>query len=83
MLGLGEDKEDIRSLLRDLRASDVDVVTFGQYLRPSKKHISVTRYVPPEEFTEWQVMYVYVHTYVYVYTCMYMLIFLYTVCIYI
>eukprot|EP00596_Hydrurales_sp_CCMP1899_P002661 CAMPEP_0119034082 /NCGR_PEP_ID=MMETSP1177-20130426/1136_1 /TAXON_ID=2985 /ORGANISM="Ochromonas sp, Strain CCMP1899" /LENGTH=259 /DNA_ID=CAMNT_0006991313 /DNA_START=502 /DNA_END=1281 /DNA_ORIENTATION=+ len=55
MLGLGETKEDIRSLLKDLRAADVDVVTFGQYLRPSKKHISVTRYVPPEEFTEWQV----------------------------
>lgn len=54
MLGLGEEKEDIRSLLRDLRAADVDVITFGQYLRPSRRHISVVRYVPPEEFAEWQ-----------------------------
>jgi lipoyl synthase len=55
MLGLGEEKEDIRSLLRDLRAADVDVITFGQYLRPSRRHISVVRYIPPEEFAEWQV----------------------------
>lgn len=54
MLGLGEEPEDIRSLLRDLRAADVDVITFGQYLRPSRRHISVVRYVPPEEFTAWQ-----------------------------
>ena len=55
MLGLGEEKEDIRKLLVDLRAADVDVITFGQYLRPSRRHISVVRYVPPEEFSEWQV----------------------------
>ena len=55
MLGLGEEKEDIRKLLRDLRAADVDVITFGQYLRPSRRHISVVRYVPPEEFKEWQI----------------------------
>lgn len=55
MLGLGEEKEDIRKLLLDLRAADVDVITFGQYLRPSRRHISVVRYVPPEEFSEWQV----------------------------
>jgi lipoic acid synthetase len=54
MLGLGEDKEDIRSLLRDLRKANVDVITFGQYLRPSRRHHSVIRYVPPEEFAEWQ-----------------------------
>lgn len=55
MLGLGEEKEDIRSLLRDLRAADVDVITFGQYLRPTRRHISVVRYIPPEEFNEWQI----------------------------
>ena len=55
MLGLGEENEDIRKLLRDLRAADVDVITFGQYLRPSRRHISVVRYVPPEEFKEWQI----------------------------
>lgn len=54
MLGLGETDEDIRATLRDLRAVDCDVVTFGQYLRPSKRHMSVQRYVPPEEFDQWR-----------------------------
>ena len=37
-----------------LRQSDVDVVTFGQYMRPSKSHMKVDRYVQPEEFTRWK-----------------------------
>lgn len=37
-----------------LRASDVDVVTFGQYMRPTKKHMKVDRYVQPEEFAHWK-----------------------------
>jgi lipoate synthase len=41
MLGLGETDADVRALLHDLRTADVDVVTFGQYLRPTKRHISV------------------------------------------
>lgn len=54
MLGVGETIEDIRKTLVDLRSHDVDVVTFGQYLRPSRRHLSVQRYVTPEEFNDWQ-----------------------------
>ena len=55
MLGLGETDEDIRQTLRDLRAIDVDVVTFGQYLQPSKRHLPVKEYVTPEKYEEWKV----------------------------
>jgi lipoic acid synthetase len=55
MLGLGETDEDIRQTLRDLRDIDVDVVTFGQYLQPSKRHLPVKEYVTPEKYQEWQV----------------------------
>lgn len=54
MLGVGETTDDIRKTLQDLRNHDVDVVTFGQYLRPSRRHLSVQRYVTPEEFNDWQ-----------------------------
>ena len=54
MLGVGETQAEIRAALRDMRASGVDVVTFGQYLRPSKRHMAVDRYVPPEEFEAWR-----------------------------
>lgn len=50
--GMGETMEELRETLRDLRASGVDVVTIGQYLRPSKRHLPVDRYVTPEEFDE-------------------------------
>ncbi len=50
MLGLGEERHEVSELLRDLRAVDVDLLTVGQYLRPSAKHLPVARYVPPEEF---------------------------------
>ena len=52
MLGLGETPEEVRSVLRDLRGRRVDIVTLGQYLRPSPKHLPVIRYVPVEEFAE-------------------------------
>eukprot|EP00980_Cylindrotheca_fusiformis_P007114 scaffold1489_cov194-Cylindrotheca_fusiformis.AAC.24 len=55
MLGLGETDEDIQKTLDDLRAAEVDVVTFGQYLQPTKKHVPVKEYVSPEKFEEWQV----------------------------
>jgi lipoyl synthase len=55
MLGLGETDEEIEDVLQDLRDVDVDVVTFGQYLQPTKKHLRVTKYVTPEKFKEWQV----------------------------
>jgi len=54
MLGLGESDEDIRKTLIDLRNIDVDVVTFGQYLQPTKRHLPVKEYVTPEKFQEWQ-----------------------------
>lgn len=54
MLGLGETDEDIRATMTDLRNNDVDVLTFGQYLQPSKSHMPVKEYVTPEKYAEWQ-----------------------------
>merc|ERR1712115_582733 len=48
MLGLGETEEEVLAAMRDLRAIDVDVVTFGQYLRPTENRLSVVEYVKPE-----------------------------------
>jgi len=50
MLGLGETLDEVRAVMRDLRAHHVDVLTLGQYLRPSPKHLPIVRYVTPEEF---------------------------------
>lgn len=50
MLGLGETNEETEQTLRDLRAHDVEMVTLGQYLQPSRFHLPVSRYVTPEEF---------------------------------
>ena len=50
MVGLGETTEEIQATLRDLRAAGVDIVTIGQYLRPSTGHIPVQQYYPPEAF---------------------------------
>jgi lipoic acid synthetase len=52
MLGLGETNAEILDVMRDLRARRVDILTLGQYLRPSPKHLPIVRYVPPEEFDE-------------------------------
>lgn len=52
MLGLGETHDEILELLRDLRAVGVDILTIGQYLRPTEFAVPVERYVPPEEFDE-------------------------------
>jgi lipoyl synthase len=52
MLGLGETLDEVASVMRDLRASSVDILTLGQYLRPSAKHLPIIRYVPVEEFAE-------------------------------
>ena len=54
MLGLGETEEEIKSTLKDLRLIGCDVVTFGQYLRPKKRHLPVEEYVTPEKFNEWK-----------------------------
>jgi lipoic acid synthetase len=50
MLGLGEREDDLLAVFRDLRAADVDVLTLGQYLRPTLAQLPVERFVPPEEF---------------------------------
>jgi len=50
MLGLGETREEVLQTLDDLRYAGVDIVTIGQYLQPSKKHLPVKRFVTPEEF---------------------------------
>lgn len=52
MLGLGETNEQIIEVLKDLRAHNVDMLTLGQYLQPSKYHAPVKRFVPPSEFDE-------------------------------
>lgn len=52
MVGLGETNEEILEVLRDLRAHDVDMLTLGQYLQPSRNHLAVERFVSPEEFDE-------------------------------
>ncbi|WP_324716509.1 lipoyl synthase [Carboxydochorda subterranea] len=54
MLGLGETDGEIREAMRDLRAAGVDILTLGQYLRPSKSHLSVERYVTPAEFLRYR-----------------------------
>ncbi|MGL5139658.1 MAG: lipoyl synthase [Beijerinckiaceae bacterium] len=50
MVGLGEERNEVLQLMDDLRAADVDFITIGQYLAPSKKHHPVIRYVTPDEF---------------------------------
>jgi len=52
MLGLGETIDEVLQVMRDLRSSNVDILTLGQYLRPSKKHLPIIRYVTIEEFTD-------------------------------
>jgi len=54
MLGLGETEEEVLQAMRDLRAAGVDFLTLGQYLRPTKKHLPVVRYLPPEEFERYR-----------------------------
>jgi lipoic acid synthetase len=52
MLGLGETKEEVIDVMRDLVDRKVDILTLGQYLQPSKQHMPIDRYVPLEEFAE-------------------------------
>jgi lipoic acid synthetase len=52
MVGLGEERNEVLQVMDDLRAADVDFLTIGQYLQPSRKHHPVIRFVPPDEFKE-------------------------------
>ncbi len=54
MLGLGEKKEEVVQTMRDLANVGVDVITLGQYLQPTKKHLAVIRFVHPDEFAEYR-----------------------------
>ena len=54
MLGLGETKPEIARTLKDMRATGIKIVTLGQYLQPSSRHLPVDRWVTPEEFEDWK-----------------------------
>jgi lipoic acid synthetase len=54
MLGLGETEDEVEKAMHDLKAANVDILTFGQYLRPTKNHLPVVRYVSPEEFDRYR-----------------------------
>jgi len=54
MLGLGETDEQVLQTLKDLRSIECDVVTFGQYLQPTPRHLKVEEYITPEKFQYWQ-----------------------------
>ncbi|GGE80662.1 lipoyl synthase [Priestia taiwanensis] len=54
MIGLGETREEIIETMDDLRANNVDIMTIGQYLQPTKKHLAVEKYYTPEEFAEFK-----------------------------
>jgi len=54
ILGLGETQDEVRQALADLRKAGVDIVTLGQYLRPTVHHAPVARWVSPDEFSEWK-----------------------------
>ena len=54
MLGLGEERNEVLQVMDDLRAADVDFLTIGQYLQPSRKHHPVERFVPPDEFKAYE-----------------------------
>lgn len=54
MVGLGENKEQILSTMKDLKSANVDFLTIGQYLQPSKKHTEIKKYYTPDEFVEFR-----------------------------
>ncbi len=54
MLGLGETEKEVMETIEDIRKADVDVITIGQYLQPSKKHLSVKSFISPEQFKKYE-----------------------------
>jgi lipoic acid synthetase len=54
MVGLGETDAEVREAMEDLRAVDCDILTLGQYLQPTPKHLAVQGFIPPEQFDTWQ-----------------------------
>jgi lipoic acid synthetase len=56
MLGLGETEDEVIQTMQDLRTANVDIVTIGQYLQPSKKHLPVKEFIHPEQFAKYEVI---------------------------
>jgi lipoic acid synthetase len=56
MVGVGETNEEIIEVMKDLRAHDVNMITIGQYLQPSRDHLPVDRFVTPDEFAEFETL---------------------------
>ncbi len=54
MVGLGETDAEVRQVMQDLRSVDCDILTLGQYLQPSPKHLSVAEFIPPQQFDAWK-----------------------------
>jgi lipoic acid synthetase len=54
MVGLGEERNEVLQVMDDLRSAQVDFLTIGQYLQPTRKHHEVIRFVPPDEFTAYE-----------------------------
>jgi lipoic acid synthetase len=54
MVGLGEEMDEVKAVMRDQRSWGVDILTLGQYLQPSKQHLPIDRYVTPEEFADFK-----------------------------
>ena len=54
MLGLGETEDEVIQTLKDLRAVNLDIVTIGQYLQPSKKHLPVKQFITPDQFKKYE-----------------------------
>jgi len=54
MVGLGETREQVLQVMDDMRIADIDFLTIGQYLQPTKKHHTVERYIPPDEFESYK-----------------------------
>ena len=54
MLGLGESRDEILEVLNDLREAEVDIVTLGQYLQPTRDHLPVEKFYTPQEFAEYR-----------------------------
>ena len=54
MVGLGETDSEVKTVMQDLRQVDCDILTIGQYLQPSSKHLGVEEFVKPDQFQAWQ-----------------------------
>jgi lipoyl synthase len=56
MVGLGETAEEVQQVMKDLRAADCDILTIGQYLQPTPKHLPVQDFVTPQQFDQWRAL---------------------------